>query len=112
MVRPVETPIADPKSTEIERLVKAEQKNVNVVFDGGRGTHGKYLLTIGKDSSIKRWEWHATKQRHIAETLVPPVDDEITAAAYAAESQTLVFATYNARHETTIWRADLAKGNP
>jgi hypothetical protein len=111
-VRPVEAPIANPKSPEIERLVKADQKKVNFVFAVGRGKYGKDLLTIGQDSSIKRWEWDATKQRHIAETLVPPGDDEITAAAYAAESQTLVFATYSARHETTIWRADLPKGNP
>jgi WD40 repeat protein len=111
-VRPVETLVADPKSPEIERLVKADQKKVNFVFAVGRGTYSKDLLTVGEDSSIKRWEWDATKQRHIAKTLAPPGDDEITAAAYAAESQTLVFATYNARHETTIWRADLAKGNP
>jgi WD40 domain-containing protein len=111
-VRPVEALIADAKSPEIERLVEAAQKKVNFVFAVGRGTHGKDLLTVGEDSSIKRWEWDAIKQRHIAQTLVPPRDDEITAAAYAAESQTLVFATYSAQHETTIWRADLPKGAP
>jgi hypothetical protein len=107
-IRPLEAPIADAKRLEIERQVRADQKGVNFVFAVG---DGKDLLTVGQDNSIKRREWDAIKQQYRAETLVPPRNEGITAAAYAAKTQTLVFATYNAQHKTTIWRSDLTGDN-
>jgi len=52
------------------------------------------------------------KKLAASKLLVPPGDNEITAAAYAAGGQVLVFATYNVEHEAEIWRLDLPRAEP
>jgi WD40 repeat protein len=107
--RPVEAPVADPSQVEDRWTLKAGQNGVKFVLTARNSDD---LLTIGVDNSIKRWQRSAGGEWQAAETLLPPRQDEITAADYAPEKRALLYATRNAQDEATIWRISLPESQP